>query len=272
MIFVHVHAASVSAVRFCWVVWHTPGDRRIETTWMHRARNTSDGMMHAPDRPDGDDSDMNSKILAVVVSAFTISSVAAPPTPAGNPPSTPGPNTGEVGGTAKLPSSGEVAAGEDGFVIVKGQVFRLSKGRATPVKEEVTVKIAPTAMSVKVSPNGITGLDGKPFELPAGEMLSISGRLVPRPTGIAGLPAGGTQTQERAGQPRTPTPAADTINRSGPGPAGAAPAGQAAPEGLAGRAGAPAIPGPDKPSNAQGSGGYPGGPLNGGEQTEKKKK
>jgi hypothetical protein len=69
-----------------------------------------------------------------------------------------------------------------GYYSTAGRIYRIENGRATPVQTEQTMRI---------SPKGITGFDGRSLTIPEGQMIGADGRLAPLPKGITGLPAAG---------------------------------------------------------------------------------
>jgi hypothetical protein len=77
----------------------------------------------------------------------------------------------------------------EGYFVVNGITYFTRQGQAFRMEREV---------SLKVTPNGIFGFDGKPLNLARGLMLTPDGRHAPIPTGInlENLPGHGGDPRE----------------------------------------------------------------------------
>lgn len=95
-----------------------------------------------------------------------------------------------------------------GIIIVGGAVYTIESGRATPLRE---------AMTLQVDPSGtLTGFDGRPQQIPAGQMLTMDGRFTQIPTGIQGLPSGTYVPPADAGASATGTPGMEATRNGQP--------------------------------------------------------
>lgn len=158
----------------------------------------------------------------------------------GTSPNTAAPSPATRAGTAASTMS-------PGYYITGGHVYRIENGRATRVMEPQTMRI---------SPNGIIGFDGRPLTIPDGQMMSADGRLIPLPSNVSGLPnvgtgvreglvpsatgnAAGTNTNAAAGATGAANPAATSAGAAAPA-APASPSTPAAPAALPANATDPA--------------------------------
>lgn len=85
------------------------------------------------------------------------------------------PPTGSTQPFAAAPDSVIVTPITEGYFVANGATYHMRNGNAFKVEREV---------SIRVTPGGIIGFDGKPLALGAGMMLTPDGRHAPIPAGI----------------------------------------------------------------------------------------
>lgn len=91
-------------------------------------------------------------------------------------------SVGTVINKSVVPTGATASSGSRGVVIANGSVYSISGGQVAQMQQP---------MSLRVLPDGtVTGFDGKPYQIPPGQMLMMDGRLAPIPQGIQGLPNG----------------------------------------------------------------------------------
>jgi hypothetical protein len=141
--------------------------------------------------------------LTLLVLGVTL---AEPPLP---PPAEllPGNSSSSSPGSAVTPLP---APAPDALVIVGDRLYLVRDGQAVLQDRTYTMTI---------SANGLVGFDGRRVAIPQGSMITMSGRIVPLPANLPGLPLGipsgsPTPVTSRIVVPDTGAPATTTIERT----------------------------------------------------------